>query len=229
MDKPSYIDILAKYGIGSAHPGGLLLTSELLKMEHITKSTEILDIGCGTGETSAYIAKHYPCSLTAADINYTMLQNAKRRFQNENINAKLVYADACNLPFTSGYFDIVLAESVTVFTKMQKSLSEYSKVLKAGNGVLLDIELTANVPLMPEELRDVNLIMGVSKVPTQNEWCDMLYCAGAVNVKVFYGPMIPSAAPVSYQLMKELIPYLHLMNKYQRKLGYRIYRCNFKS
>ena len=40
----TYLDCLALFGIGGAHPGGLLLTKEILSREKINEKTIILDV-----------------------------------------------------------------------------------------------------------------------------------------------------------------------------------------
>lgn len=53
--------MLALLGIGGAHPGGFYLTKQLFDKEKITSETSILDIGCGTGQTSANLYCKYGC------------------------------------------------------------------------------------------------------------------------------------------------------------------------
>lgn len=65
--KPSYQDALAYYGVNGAHPGGLSLTKYLLQQERITSTTQLLDAGCGTGQTSAFI-KNIIHALSQASI-----------------------------------------------------------------------------------------------------------------------------------------------------------------
>ncbi|MBL5792479.1 class I SAM-dependent methyltransferase [Bacillus sporothermodurans] len=74
----SYQDTLAYYGVGGAHPGGLSLTKQIFHNENITHTTKILDAGCGTGQTSAYLAEMYKCDVTALDIHPVMIEKAKK-------------------------------------------------------------------------------------------------------------------------------------------------------
>lgn len=220
----SYIDLLAKYGIDGAHPGGLQLTRKILELEKVSENTALLDMGCGTGETSAYIAKSFGCEITAADINPAMLQRASQRFMGENLHIRLVKADAVNLPFRADSFDVVLAESVTVFTHIAGALKEYARVLKPG-GILIDIELTAERRLAPFELRDVRAVLGTGQVPVQGEWCKMLRDAGFSGIGVSKGSANPPMVFFHPQMYIDFLPYILLMGKYGRTLGHRIYRC----
>ncbi|UTW69808.1 methyltransferase domain-containing protein [Anaerobacillus sp. HL2] len=77
MNKLNYTDMLAQLGISSAHPGGLALSKWNFLKEKITKDMKILDLGCGTGKTAAYLASTYKCSVTALDVHPIMLEKAK--------------------------------------------------------------------------------------------------------------------------------------------------------
>ena len=53
-----YLDLLAEFGVGGAHPGGFPLTKEVLSSLHLPPSSSVLDIGCGTGQTAEYLSDH---------------------------------------------------------------------------------------------------------------------------------------------------------------------------
>lgn len=221
----AYLDLLAERGIDGAHPGGFALTRALLGREMIDSNTVVLDVGCGTGQTSSYIAKKYKCSVVAIDNNAKMLEKAQQRFQKDNLKIRLVRADAMCLPFWPNSFDIVLAESVTIFTNIIRTLREYFRVLKPS-GTLIDVEMTAEMPLTVEEWKDVKSVYGIKQVPTQDEWTCMLKAAGFSNIQIFKGRMNPLELLFGNRLGEEFSAHFNLMKQYYRKLGYRVYRCN---
>ena len=51
----SYLDLLAYFGIGGAHPGGFNLTQSLLEDENIQPVDSVLDIGCGTRTDGSFL------------------------------------------------------------------------------------------------------------------------------------------------------------------------------
>ena len=67
MSVYTYIDLLSILGIGGAHPGGIKATDIMLGGESIGPETVILDAGCGTGQTSAYLSSRYGTKVLALD------------------------------------------------------------------------------------------------------------------------------------------------------------------
>lgn len=51
-----YFELLAEIGI-TKHPGGLSATKEMIEKCNIKRNYQILDVGCGIGVTSCYLAK----------------------------------------------------------------------------------------------------------------------------------------------------------------------------
>ncbi|HWJ77083.1 MAG TPA: class I SAM-dependent methyltransferase [Niallia sp.] len=238
--KPSYQDALAYYGVSGAHPGGLTLTKYLLEQENVTKQTSILDGGCGTGQTSAFIKKHYPCSVTSIDYHPTMVERAKRRFTKENLSIQLVQGSLENLPFPSNSFDIVLVESVLIFTNSSNSLREINRVLKP-NGVLLSLEMTAERPLNEIEQKNMCDVYGIERVYTENEWIALMKSAGFSHVEVklahsVFSHMltgmeteeegIDTSVPANTALEGKLMEHSHILYTYGNIIGYRVYRAN---
>lgn len=76
-----YLTFLAQFGIGGAHPGGINLSKALFSTENITPGADILDVGCGTGQTAAYLATAYQASVTGIDIHPVMIKKAQKRMQ----------------------------------------------------------------------------------------------------------------------------------------------------
>lgn len=222
--RSTYLDLLAKYGVSGAHPGGFTLTKKILDSLTINPDTKLLDLGCGTGQTLAYIAGTYPCKLVGVDINSQMLFKATQRFKMENLYINLVQADVMELPFPSNTFDIALSESVTVFTTINKTLKEYARVLKTG-GILLAIEMTAVYPLTAEELSEIKSVYGIEQIPTSNEWESMLRQVGFTDIRAYEVQMKPTLKFTSLKMIYDFSPHMNLMNRYSRKLAYMVYHC----
>ena len=179
----TYLDCLAIFGVGGAHPGGLQLTKELLSREKIDETKSILDAGCGTGQTSAYIAEQYRCNVTSLDCNKIMLDKARQRFSSLHLPIEVKQGSTENLPFDEGLFDIILSESVISFTDVSLTIPEFKRVLKP-NGVLLAIEMVLEKSLSEEELKPIVDFYGVSQLLTENEWYNFFQKANFKQVTV---------------------------------------------
>ncbi|WP_028559402.1 class I SAM-dependent methyltransferase [Paenibacillus pinihumi] len=175
----NYHDLLARLGEGSAHPGGFLSTKRLLEQQQLPQGSRVLEIGCGTGRTSCYLARS-GCEVTAVDSNKAMIEQASKRIAREEAEVRLLHADACNLPFEDDTFDLVFIESVTVFTEAAVALKEYRRVLRPG-GKLLDREMIltgADSTLLRGSLK---ALYGMKTLAREEGWLQMLEQAGFQN------------------------------------------------
>ena len=234
MGKFNYIDLIATLGIEDAHPGGFDLTKEMMKFLPITSNSSVLEVGCGTGKTAQYLYEEYQCSIDTIDMNDRMLINAKKRFNKKKIPINLFQASAEKLPFQENVYDFIISESVTSFTNVDKSLSEYARVLKEG-GYLLAIEMTTEKPLTVREQKDIQDVYGISKTRTVKEWENSLVRAGFSEYKIIRGETIvnTSTKPTSSLPFDKLPPDgIELLHKFQKLilrykdvLGYRVFLC----
>ncbi|MFH1638497.1 MAG: class I SAM-dependent methyltransferase [Candidatus Woesearchaeota archaeon] len=133
--KNPYFDLQAEMGI-TKHLGGLESTEKLVKLCRINKDSYVLDMGCGVGATSCYLAKKHGCSVVGVDISKRMIDRAKERAKEQGLEIEFVRADAQKLPFENNSFDAVISESVTAFPNNKaKALKEYRRVTRKGGYV----------------------------------------------------------------------------------------------
>ncbi|NBI31094.1 class I SAM-dependent methyltransferase [Chengkuizengella marina] len=178
-----YLDMLAKLGVGNAHPGGFSETIEQLKQYPIKKGSKILEVGCGTGRTACYLSsKGY--KVTAIDIREDMLEKARTRAEAENVKVKFIQADVTSLPFDSNQFDVVMVESVTIFTDPTLSCKEYFRVLKP-KGSLYDREMIVTKKIPDNHKKEMIEFYGFKKMMSVLEWTEQLYEAGFSHVEVW--------------------------------------------
>lgn len=141
-----YLRIIGKIA-NTRHPGGLLASEYLLNKTDINESWRILDLGCGAGHTSSHVAKKYGCFVNGIDISLAALEHAKALYKNEDFYHRMSfeYADLMQLPFSDGYFNAVLCESVLIFNLDKESaLKELVRVLKPGGYLVLNELCIAN-------------------------------------------------------------------------------------
>src|SRR5690625_5537169 len=85
--------------------------------------------------------------------------------------------DIEQMPFADAFFDVILAESVTVFTDIDQTISEYVRILGQG-GVLLDLEMTAIPPLTQAMKEAFEQLYGIQHIPSEKEWQNKYEQAG---------------------------------------------------
>lgn len=232
----SYTDLLAIFGIGGAHPGGLTLSRAVLSELDISEETELLEVGCGTGQTTALILDQFPCQLYAIDHHPVMIEKTQSRLADKTASVKLVKASVENLPFENKKFDHILSESVTAFTNTSTSLCEYSRVLK-DEGQLVLIEMAGIQPLSEQETNEITNFYGFHAILSEEEWLQSLKNAGFKNVNTFSISleelirdeddftefnMSPGIDP---SLFEKLDKHNHLTEQYKNKLGFRVFFC----
>lgn len=235
--KHTYLNCLALFGVGGAHPGGLQLTKAMLLNEKIAETTVILDAGCGTGQTSAYLAEQYNCKVIAVDHNKMMVDKAKKRFLTSQLPIEIAQANTEKLPFSDHTFHIVLSESVIAFTNRALTLAEFKRVLRT-DGVLLAIEMVLEGQLSPEEQKQIIDFYGMAQLKTESEWVNYFREAGFNHISVEKYPLqleeVHEENATDFQLSTDideswfaiLEQHLHFTSIYKDILSFRLFKCS---
>jgi ubiquinone/menaquinone biosynthesis C-methylase UbiE len=97
------------------------------------RESNVLEIGCGTGEFTSRIAGHVR-ELRATDLSPELLQRAQGRLQTDCSGVKVVFEiqDAMHLGLPEGTFDAAFGCSVLHHLDARLALSEIHRVLKPG-------------------------------------------------------------------------------------------------
>lgn len=229
-----YLDLLAYFGIGGAHPGGFDLTESILQAENIQPREAVLDVGCGTGQTAAFLAERFDCQVTAIDKHPIMVEKAEERLKNNNPPIQLIEGDAENLRFANDSFDLAIAESVIVFTNITKTLHELARVLK-NTGRMIIIEMTAEQNLPKALKKEIRNLYGIREVLTEEEWIWKLQQAGFTKIETIKTPSELSPSELLdinqsknidskfYDLLEEHQQFTLRSNHF---IGYRAFKCH---
>ena len=135
-----YLDMQSYVGI-TKHNGGYVATNELLSLCHIKEAREVLNVGCGIGVASAYIAKKYNCRVVGVDLSEKMIEWSWQRAREARVEDKVEFraANVLELPFVADRFDIVFCESVLAFVgDKPRAIRECVRVAKPGGYVGLN-------------------------------------------------------------------------------------------
>ena len=83
-----FLDMQAEVGV-TKHIGGFEATDELLSLCHIGEAREVLNVGCGIGVGSTYIARKYGCHVIGVDISEKMIAWSRQRAREEKVEGKV--------------------------------------------------------------------------------------------------------------------------------------------
>ncbi|MDP9728658.1 class I SAM-dependent methyltransferase [Alicyclobacillus tolerans] len=238
----NYHEALAELNVSHAHPGGKYSTDQWISYINPTAGLKVLDVGCGTGATAVFLAKHYGCSVTALDIRSKMLEKCKIRANQEGVDIDIQMGDIENLKFDNDTFDVVLCESVLVFVKQQKALMEIYRVL-SEKGRFVDVEMVLTMPVNQEWKQTVFETYGAKNVWDKNGWIQLFQKAGFKKTKVLFMQPLRSVVQstnysqtldlnssmgkaINQQALSVIRENAEWMEKYSHTIGYGIFVSN---
>jgi len=111
---------------------GQALRDGLVELE-ISPTSDVVDLGCGTGNLTAALTHHMDASatITAVDFSERMLERARRKVVDDRV--RWVCADAAVLPLDDESADHVICFSAWPhFTEPEQTLEQVRRVLKPG-------------------------------------------------------------------------------------------------
>ncbi|GMA55772.1 methyltransferase family protein [Alicyclobacillus sacchari] len=194
----TYHDALAQLGILHAHPGGEPLTAWWMGRVSMPEHARILDVGCGNGATACFMAQRWNADVTVLDVRKQMVDHALRLAAERNLRLRGVVGSAEAMPFQRESFHAIVSESVLVFTKPNRALREYRRVIEE-QGVVIAIEMMTLGPVTDAWRREVRQLYGAQFVPDLSGWKRLFYDAG-FDVKVLRSGSVSSLPlPVNQQ------------------------------
>jgi len=134
-------------------PGDFEITDRAMKICGLKKGAEVLEIGCGEGETTEHLEKDYGYKMTAIDLSLDMVDKAKKR----GLKADIKFGDGeCLEDFLSFTEDCIVMECVLSLINLpDEALHEAYCVLRNG-GKLFISDLYIKDP-DPEKVRAIKM------------------------------------------------------------------------
>jgi ubiquinone/menaquinone biosynthesis C-methylase UbiE len=112
-----------------------------------SKGDKVLDIGCGHGIVSEYLAER-GIDMWAMDISEKLLDNFKARIAGKNLPIEITRGDAYNTPYKDGQFDVVVARMfLPHFPDWPLVLKEMTRITKPGGKMLVHFSSAENTAL----------------------------------------------------------------------------------
>ena len=108
------------------------------------KGKEVLELGCGAGEASVYLAKK-GANVTASDISPEMLNVVRKVAKKHNVTVSTIQSTADSIKSEDQVFDIVYASNLLHHVDIEQTLIEVKRVLKTG-GIFVSWDPLAHNP-----------------------------------------------------------------------------------
>jgi tocopherol O-methyltransferase len=109
------------------------LIEHLAKLANVFYGSDILDIGCGMGATSIYLAKQFHASTIGITISPVQVQMANKAAAESQLSCKFLLMDAEAMEFQGQRFDVLWStESISHYHDREKFFAAASKLLKPG-------------------------------------------------------------------------------------------------
>jgi SAM-dependent methyltransferase len=132
LDHLSPVDLAP---VDEFHVRGRQATQELAEKVHPTGAARVLDLGCGLGGASRFLAATYGCHVTGIDLTEEYCQAAAALAEWVGLSDRVEYrpANALDLPFDAAAFDLVWTQHVAMNIPDKAALyAEVRRVLKPG-------------------------------------------------------------------------------------------------
>ena len=116
------------------------LTTLMADRFGIEHGATVLDVGCGGGGATCYLARRYSADVIGLSNSNSGLREAERFAKESTLENRVSFrfGDAADLPFPDHHFDGVWScEAIHNVKEMDPVIAEISRVLKPGGSVVL--------------------------------------------------------------------------------------------
>jgi ubiquinone/menaquinone biosynthesis C-methylase UbiE len=114
---------------------------DLAERLQVRPDGSVLELACGTGILTRLLRNKLPSTvnLVATDLNLPMIENAKGKFQPDEL-VQWQEADATNLPFADATYDAVVCQFGLMFVPDKRAaVRETYRVLKPGGSFVFNV------------------------------------------------------------------------------------------
>ena len=139
-------------GDESKEKAQLQLIEHLAQLAEVKRGADILDIGCGFGASSIYLAKHFNATVTGITISPVQVEMANQAAALERLEAKFLLMDAEAMDFQRRFDVLWSVESISHYQNLPGFFASAAKLLKPG-GTFAMTDWFKKENLTPEETR----------------------------------------------------------------------------
>jgi len=211
VEELSYYDFMGYMNVPYFNIGGIGSIDRLAELCKISEESNVLEVGCGTGGNSCYLAQKYGCNITGIDIAEHMIKKAQHRAKELSLNNPVTFqlGDAYRLGFPLNSFDVVLTVFVSQFLNKQLAFPEFLRVLKPGGHLGIN-EIYKADEIPPEAVDNVckgeRIYQELTELPfklnTPTEWKQAFETNIFINVLAEEYPNVQQQA-ISLKIINE--------------------------
>jgi len=128
------------------------LIQHLAEVAKIKKGSKILDVGCGLGASSIYLAKHYQAEVTGITISPVQVEMARRAAAKAGVPAQFLLMDAEVMEFQSPFDVLWSVESISHYQQRGSFFAAAANVLR-NSGTMAIIDWFKRENVTPRENR----------------------------------------------------------------------------
>lgn len=147
----------------------------------LRRGEHLLDAGCGSGETSLFLARRHGVRVTGVTVSDYELDRARHRAESAGLAGatRFQYGDYTQLPFADGSFDAVLAlESLQNAPDLPRVLGELYRVLRPGGRIAFSDFSLENAGSEPARVERFMTTLKLPVLPTLEQWLGHTRAAG---------------------------------------------------
>jgi len=119
-------------GDESKEKAQLQLIEHLVQLANVKRGSDILDIGCGFGASSLYLARNYNAAVTGITISPVQVEMATKAAASEQLEAKFLLMDAEAMHFQKQFDLLWSVESISHYQRREEFFASATKLLKPG-------------------------------------------------------------------------------------------------
>jgi SAM-dependent methyltransferase len=112
-----------------------IVGEQLAESANVCAGERVLDVAAGTGNATLAAARRF-AKVTSTDYAQHLLDKGRQRALAEGLDVSFQHADAEQLPFADGAFDVVLSTFGAIFTPQhQRPADEMLRVTRSGGRI----------------------------------------------------------------------------------------------
>lgn len=134
----------------SFHPGGLRSTDRLGTLLGLGPGDTVLDVACGGGTSSLYLARTFGCRVIGVDLGKQNVAAAGTAAQEAGLGRRVTFrvGDGEAIPLDDASVDALICEcAFCTFPAKGRAAAEFARVLRTGGRAgIADLTRAGNVP-----------------------------------------------------------------------------------